>query len=44
MIMGYQEIGMIVMTSALVLVYVASRWLEEDAKRLESLNTDTTNH
>jgi hypothetical protein len=35
--MGYQEIGMIIMTSALVLVYLASRWLEEDCKRLEAL-------
>ncbi len=38
--MGYQEIGMIVMSSALVLVYLASRWLEEDCKRLEALELE----
>jgi hypothetical protein len=38
--MGYQKMGMIVMTGALVLVYLASRWLEEDCKRLEALEIE----
>jgi len=42
--MGYQEIGLIVIGSVLVLIYAASRWLEEDCKRLEALNADANGH
>ena len=38
--MGYQDITLIVIGSVLVLIYAASRWLEEDCKRMEALNSD----